>query len=67
MSQARKRCDPGECGRFDWEVRIAKLEAAAWDLIKATIPSGMGTIRLPDNDANRAKLDALGRVLRHEP
>lgn len=28
MSRARKRCDPGECGRFDWEARIADLEAA---------------------------------------
>jgi len=24
---ARKRCDVGECGRMDWERRIAELEA----------------------------------------
>jgi hypothetical protein len=27
MAYPRKRCDPGECGRRDWEARIALLEA----------------------------------------
>lgn len=34
MAYKRKLCDPGECGRMDYESRIAKLEAALHAVIE---------------------------------
>ena len=30
MAYQRKRCDPGECGRLDYESRIAELLRLVW-------------------------------------
>ena len=43
--------------------RITALENVARELLQATVPGGMGSVRLPDSDANRDILTKLNCVV----
>jgi hypothetical protein len=40
MTYQRKRCDPGECGRLDYESRIKELSKALEEMLAAFSMTG---------------------------